>query len=374
MQFDRGYISASPWREIITRRDLLSKGCERLYKISIFSIIIPYLMRNGLSFRAPCKINLHLRVKDRRSDGYHELESLFLALSFGDTLYFEGMDPSGGEKRSQDCEILLDCRLPGGAVISPEALPPERNSVRRAAALFRARTGFERPLRIRLEKRIPLGAGLGGGSSDAASALLALNELAGTGLSGDVLEEMAAELGSDVPFFIRAAERGGAAFVTGRGERIRPVPGPGNIAVVLVNPGFPSGTAEAFRLLDSRRRERAGDAAGTKAAAPGEGGPSEEELIALLGEAPSRWPYVNDFLPVFLEAGAEQARKAYRDILSDLKTLGADFSGLTGAGSTCFGVFMDREAAERAVNLLYQRWNFVQLTFPLARSGSAVLK
>jgi 4-diphosphocytidyl-2-C-methyl-D-erythritol kinase len=183
---------------------------------------------------------------------------------------------------------------------------------------------------------------------------------------------MAGVLGSDAPFFVRAAHEGGAAFVSGRGERLRTIPGPGDIAVILVNPGFPSATAGAFCLLDRRRTDKtalaeAGARPGEEDARTGEEGPSEEELIAVLGEAPSKWPYGNDFLPVFLDAGSERARKAYRDILEDLKALKADFSGLSGAGSTCFGVFMDREVAQRAVNSLNKRWNFVQLTFPLAR-------
>jgi 4-diphosphocytidyl-2-C-methyl-D-erythritol kinase len=201
-----------------------------------------------------------------------------------------------------------------------------------------------------------------------------LNDLAGTALSGAVLEEMAGALGSDVPFFIRAANTGGAAFVSGRGERIRPIPSPGHIAVVLVNPGFPSGTADAFRLLDRRREDKAGSGEEPEAERPQEGGLSEEGLIAVLGEEPSKWPYGNDFLPVFLETGSETARRTYRDILKDLKALGADFSGLSGAGSTCFGVFIDRGEAKRAVNYLNKRWNFVLLTFPLARLGGAVLK
>ncbi|MDR2028039.1 MAG: 4-(cytidine 5'-diphospho)-2-C-methyl-D-erythritol kinase [Treponema sp.] len=324
-----------------------------------------------MGVEAPCKINLHLRVKDRRSDGYHDLESLFLALAFGDTLRFELLEAPGGEKRPGE-GLYLDCTVPPGGALSPEDLPPERNIVRRAVSLFRARTGFDRPLRVRLEKRIPLGAGLGGGSSDAASTLLALNELAETALSGNALEEMAGALGSDVPFFIRAVGTGGAAFVSGRGERIRSVPGPGDIAVALVNPGFPSGTADAFRLLDRRREDRARERVETER--PGEGGLSEEGLIAVLQEEPSKWPYGNDFLPVFLEAGSERARRAYGDILGDLKALGADFAGLSGAGSTCFGVFIDRGVAKRAVNSLRKRWNFVLLTFPLARWGGAVLE
>ncbi|MDR2110326.1 MAG: 4-(cytidine 5'-diphospho)-2-C-methyl-D-erythritol kinase, partial [Spirochaetaceae bacterium] len=195
-------------------------------------------MGKALCVEAPCKINVHLRVKDRRSDGFHDLESVFLALSWGDTLRVELVDGEPGD------EIRLDAKIPLG-----EPLPPGRNIIRRAAALFRDRTGFKGALRFTLEKRVPLGAGLGGGSSDGASALLALNALTGAGLSGEVLRGMAERLGSDVPFFLS----GGAALVTGRGERIRNIEPPRDIRVVLVNPGFSSGTAEAFRLLDRYR-------------------------------------------------------------------------------------------------------------------------
>ena len=144
---------------------------------------------------APCKINLHLRVKERRPDGFHELESVFLALSWGDRLEFELRGEPG---RS---EIELAGPVPG-------TIPREKNLVYQAAALFRERTGFNRGLRVRLEKRVPLGAGFGGGSSDAAAALRALDTLAGTGLSPEVLGELAGKLGSDVPFSWRAAPPG----------------------------------------------------------------------------------------------------------------------------------------------------------------------
>jgi 4-diphosphocytidyl-2-C-methyl-D-erythritol kinase len=199
----------------------------------------------GLTIAAPGKINLHLRVKGIRSDGYHELESIFLALNFGDTLRFTLLDEPGA----------MDIRVPAGGV-----LPPGENTVFKAAALFRAETGFNRGLRVDAEKRIPLGGGMGGGSSDAASTLLALNCLSGAGLSAARLGEMAGKLGSDVPFFLT----GGAAWVSGRGERIQPLPVPPGLRVALVNPGFSSGTAEAFRLLDAFRN-------GVTGAVPGPG-------------------------------------------------------------------------------------------------------
>ncbi|MDR1277500.1 MAG: 4-(cytidine 5'-diphospho)-2-C-methyl-D-erythritol kinase [Treponema sp.] len=297
----------------------------------------------GLTIETPGKINLHLRVKQRRSDGYHELESIFLALRFGDTLHFSLCDEPG----------LRGLR-------GFTALAPEENIICRALSLFRAETGFSRGLRVELEKRIPLGGGMGGGSSDAASTLLALNELSGAGLSAPRLAELAGKLGSDVPFFLV----GGAAWVSGRGELIQPVPSPAGLPVVLVNPGFPSETAGAFRLLDASREASVFSGAEFAPELP------PEVLIKALEGHPGGWPFYNDFLPV-LSAGAGGV---YQRMLSGLKEGGADFCGLSGAGSTCFGVFPNRKLAEKAVKSLTQEWPFVELTFPLAYRVNPVLK
>jgi 4-diphosphocytidyl-2-C-methyl-D-erythritol kinase len=296
-----------------------------------------------LTVPAPGKINLHLRVKGIRPDGYHELESIFLALDFGDTLRFTLLDQPG----------TVDLRVSAGCP------PREENIVGQAVSLFRAGTGFNRGLRVVLEKRIPLGGGMGGGSSDAASTLLALNSLSGAGLSAGRLEEMAGQLGSDVPFFLA----GGAAWVSGRGEHIQPLPVPPGLTVVLVNPGFPSETAGAFRLLDAYRNRAAG-------VPPGPEVPGPESYAQALAVPPREWPFFNDFFPV-LNPGTGGA---YHRILTRLKEEGADFSGLSGAGSTCFGVFIDRKTAENAAKILIKEQPFVQLTFPLARTALAVLK
>jgi 4-diphosphocytidyl-2-C-methyl-D-erythritol kinase len=317
------------------------------------------MKRSFMKIPAPCKINLHLRVGNRRTDGYHDLESLFAALDFGDTLEFEPLEDLGA------CKILINWQFRPAWL--PAGIPLEENIVYKAVSLFRARTGFNQGLRISLEKRVPPGGGLGGGSSDAASTLMALNVLAGTSLGREELGEMALSLGSDVPFFLS----GGAALVSGRGERIEPLPVPAGLSVLLVNPGFPSATASAFRRLDAWRRTLAG---------PEEQGGglepvlSREELVAALvrGE-PAAWPYINDFLPAFLAGGGEEA-EAYRRIIFRLKEEGADFSGLSGAGSTCFGIFKDRKHAENVVQVLSGEWNSVHLTFFLACSAITVLE
>ena len=99
-----------------------------------------------------------------------------------------------------------------------------------------------------------------------------------------------------------------------------------------------------------------------------------EALIAALADKPSQWPYRNDFLGMFLHGGAPEVRRAFQRILDDLAAQGAEFQGLSGTGSTCFGIFCDEGAAEQAVQALEDHWKFIHLTFFLARSGTWVLQ
>ncbi|MDR0443899.1 MAG: 4-(cytidine 5'-diphospho)-2-C-methyl-D-erythritol kinase [Treponema sp.] len=283
-----------------------------------------------LTIAAPAKINLHLAVKDKRPDGFHNLESVFLALDFADTLHFEPLP----------AENAVEIDMKG-------FLPMEKNIVFAALSLFRGKTGYSQGLKITVEKRIPLGGGLGGGSSDAASTLLALNTLSGSLLDEDSLLETAASMGSDVPFFVR---RAGAAWVTGRGENIKPVAAP-RCFFVLVNPGFPSETAAAFRLLDEYRAGLTMD----------DNGCFEQTLLAALKSDPAGWPFRNDFLPVF----ENREHSVYREMISQLRDLGAAFAGLSGAGSTCFGVFTEKTQAEKAALSLRKTWGFAEAACPV---------
>jgi 4-diphosphocytidyl-2-C-methyl-D-erythritol kinase len=312
------------------------------------------------TIEAPGKLNLHLEVGERRADGYHDLVSVFTGIDFGDTLVFT---PLEGDFSRNFMELEIT-----GPFSGAEGLSSRENIVTRAAALFRAKTGYDRPVRIALEKRIPPGGGLGGGSSDAASALLALDALAETRLDDGELEKMAEELGSDVPFFLS----GGAALVTGRGDRVQSLEMPAACpAVVLINPGFSSGTAAAFAKLDGFRARNAA-IADSFGKLFGRDGPGDEDLIRSLGGNPASWPYANDFLPVLREDREHGA--AYKRIFRDLQEAGADFSGLSGSGSTCFGIFADRRSAERAFDALFWRHSFVKLTFFLAHRPKPVLE
>jgi len=186
-----------------------------------------------VEFFAPAKVNLSLRVLRRREDGFHEIESLMCPLSIFDTLDLSHREEGGLEFTCDDPTI------PQG----------DDNLVVRAAKLFCASCGFEPQLRIHLTKRIPHGAGLGGGSSDAATTLIGLNRLFGTELSREVLSAMAADLGSDIPFFIYQS----AAIIRGRGEFVEPVAFPHELPLFLIKPPFGVPTPWAYKhWRDSR--------------------------------------------------------------------------------------------------------------------------
>ncbi|GAA5481854.1 4-(cytidine 5'-diphospho)-2-C-methyl-D-erythritol kinase [Haloferula sargassicola] len=184
---------------------------------------------------ASAKLNLSLRVLGRRDDGFHELESLMVRLDgLADRLEIEVSD-----------EDHFSCDAPGVPA-------DDSNLVIKALQLFRRETGIRDRVRIRLEKRVPHGAGLGGGSSDAAAMLAGLNELSRAGLPVGNLTEMGARLGSDIPFFLGPP----VAVVKGRGERIEEGPSLPSMRVVLLKPGFGVSTPDAYRRWqDSRELE-----------------------------------------------------------------------------------------------------------------------
>ncbi|HKP04827.1 MAG TPA: 4-(cytidine 5'-diphospho)-2-C-methyl-D-erythritol kinase [Chthoniobacterales bacterium] len=183
---------------------------------------------------APAKINLSFRIKGRRADGFHEIETLMAPISLADRLTIERAGDDGRIRFSCD-----DPSLPVG----------DDNLAVRAARLFQETTRISAGLRIVLEKKVPHGAGLGGGSSDAASILLGLNELFATGLDATKLLELGAQLGSDVPFFIVRSP----AICRGRGEIVVPTNLPARFQLLLVKPAFGVPTPWAYgRWKESR--------------------------------------------------------------------------------------------------------------------------
>jgi len=183
---------------------------------------------------APAKINLSFEIKGRREDGFHEVETLMAPISLSDRLTIERGQTRGDIKFSCD-----DSSLPNG----------EENLVVQAARLFQEATKIKEGVEIALEKKIPHGAGLGGGSSDAAATLLGMNDLFETRLDEKDLLELAAQIGSDVPFFIP----GSAAICRGRGEIIEPARLPAKIRLLLVKPDFGVPTPWAYRRWKDSR-------------------------------------------------------------------------------------------------------------------------
>jgi 4-diphosphocytidyl-2-C-methyl-D-erythritol kinase len=186
-----------------------------------------------VEFLAPAKVNLSLRVIRRRDDGFHDIESLVCPLSIFDTIDITIREEPGFDFTCDDATV------PTG----------DDNLVVRAAKLFCESCGFEPHLRIALSKAIPHGAGLGGGSSDAATTLIGLNRLFQTELSREALSAMAADLGSDVPLFIYQS----AAMIRGRGEQVEPVDFPHELPLLLIKPPFGVPTPWAYQhWRDSR--------------------------------------------------------------------------------------------------------------------------
>ncbi len=183
---------------------------------------------------APAKINFSLKITGRRADGFHEIESFITPISLADELVLEKNQSGKGIQFQCD-----DLSVPQG---------PE-NLVARAAQAFFDKTNISADVRIELRKKIPHGAGLGGGSSDAASALLALNVLFDTNLSRETLSEVGASIGSDVPFFLFES----AALCRGRGELVSPQPWKDRLPILLLKPEFGVATAAAYARWQKSR-------------------------------------------------------------------------------------------------------------------------
>ncbi|MGH7255600.1 MAG: 4-(cytidine 5'-diphospho)-2-C-methyl-D-erythritol kinase [Nitrospirales bacterium] len=277
-----------------------------------------------LRLSAPAKVNLVLRVLDRRPDGYHNLWSLMQTVELADELALK--------VRPDTAEVVLRC--------TGTSLPTDgRNLVVRAAQLVLGRAGRRVGLDIDITKRIPISAGLGGGSSDAAATILALNHLLGLGWSTRRLADLAQQLGSDVPFFLH----GPTALIEGRGEQVTPARLTGSRWIVLVNPGFPISTRWAYAHLAERREAVR---------------PVRQELTRLQERGQASWDEVvplmeNDFESVLLPLHDELAR-----IKHGLLAAGAEQALVSGSGATVFGIFPNEEAAGRARDRLavQERW------------------
>lgn len=255
-------------------------------------------------YPAPAKLNLFLHVVGRRADGYHLLQTLFRFIDRGDRLSFSPRD---------DGAIVLATPLPG--------VPPENDLTVRAARLLQAETGCRQGVEIRLEKTLPLGGGLGGGSSDAATVLLALNHLWQLGLPRQRLQEIGLALGADVPVFVF----GRNAFAEGVGEALQAVDLPPAWYVVL-EPPVQVPTVAIFGAPELKRDTAPMHAADWK---PGMGG-NDLEAVAL-----ARFPVIAEHL----------------DWLSRFAS-----ARMTGSGACVFAEFKDRASAEAVIRQRPEHW------------------
>jgi 4-diphosphocytidyl-2-C-methyl-D-erythritol kinase len=221
-----------------------------------------------LSVEAPAKVNLFLRVLGRRPDGYHELETLVAPIDLADRLEIHA--DSGPEFRT----LALALDVTGDLDLVPQVPADESNLVLRAARALADVVEARGFADITLEKRVPVAAGLGGGSADAAATLRVLNELWECGLDEDELSEMAALVGSDVPAFIV----GGPALARGRGERVEPISVP-SLKLALVTFPFGVSTEDAFRWWDEDGRSPGADPGPVLSAARGDSGAALGNLL-----------------------------------------------------------------------------------------------
>jgi 4-diphosphocytidyl-2-C-methyl-D-erythritol kinase len=282
-----------------------------------------------LSFAAPAKVNLFLAITGRRADGFHELVSVVAPVDFGDTLSFQ---PSPGEAGGFSL-VCDDPTVPTG----------EENLVLKAAGLFCQRSGWKGGGRFVLTKRIPLGAGLGGGSSDAVAALRALNQAAGAPLDAAALALLAASLGSDCPLFLS----GGPWVMRGRGERLEPLPSSARQrlsgrGLLLFKPSFGISTPWAYQQLAAGAPASYLPPAEAEARLAGWLGRSEapaEELLFNNMEPPAFRKFVA--LPVLLGLLAERFGLQAR---------------MSGSGSACFALLKDDTPVESISAAIREAW------------------
>jgi 4-diphosphocytidyl-2-C-methyl-D-erythritol kinase len=279
--------------------------------------------RRELVVRAPAKVNLYLELLRKRPDGYHDIRTVMQAVSLYDELTLRPA-PRG--------RLLLECvggQLPTG----------DTNLVLRAARLMEARCAPDAGADIRLVKGIPVGGGLGGGSSDAALTLLALKHLWNLHVEPADLEAWAAELGSDVPFFLR----GGTALCEGRGERIMPIACPRPIHYVLVMPGWPVPTAGVYAAARPLT-DRASDSNNTlRALGDGDAGRLASALRNDLQEAALR---LNPPL-----------QTVWEQLLGCAASCGIEGVALSGSGASFLGVARGALEARQAVGRLASKLN-----------------
>ena len=290
------------------------------------------MSQDSLIVYAPAKVNLSLKILGRRNDGYHLLDTRMQKLALFDTLTLMRVERG----------IALQC--PGGQL--PE---DEDNLVYKAAKLFLAwvaeHRGVLSGVALTLNKNIPVAAGLGGGSSDAAATLLGLNELLGAACPEEELLRQGLSLGADVPFFIQQAQ---AVQAQGIGEEMVPVASLDDCWILLVNPGFSVSTRWVYQNFALTENDESVTLQNSRNAV---GGENDTDLSLLL---------VNDLERVTLQKYPELKR-----IKDEMLALGAAGALMSGSGPTLFGIYKDQQKAWDALSLFQKQFSQVFLVEPL---------
>lgn len=275
----------------------------------------------GCKAKVAAKINIGLRVGQVRKDGYHPIYGIMQAISLFDCL---------------DIRLLKDRR--GISVHGQFDCPPQSTTVYKAAELFYRDTMLAPSVEIDVDKQIPAQGGLGGGSSDAAGTLIALNYLYGNILGEEQLLALARSIGADVSFFVEggiAKEPFGTCLVGGIGDIVEPIQSRHDFGIVLIYPGYGISTKWAYENLDAFRRLKDWREETSK--------PSLKDTEGeFLGEI-ADWKFENSFQEMLMERFP-----LYEVLMEELKALGAEYVSITGSGSCVYGIFSSLEAAELA--------------------------
>ncbi len=280
-----------------------------------------------VTIHAPAKVNLGLKVFPKRADGFHNIESIFQTVGLKDTLNVQVIP--------EDNKCIVDA----GSLILPES-----NTFTTTYNAFCRLTGIHTGVKVTLKKVIPLGGGLGGGSSDGAYFLKALAMIHDVELTDELADAVAAEVGSDVFFFLHSGENeinSGCAVVTGRGEFVKQIHPREDLYFILIFPQIHSSTKEAYGLVDSSYE------AGVFTSCP-----ELTDLEAIYRSPLKGWTFANSFTSVLV-----QKYPVIGKAIEDLRNSGCPWADMSGSGATVFGVFDSKSDAEKSFVQLQKSWN-----------------
>ena len=283
--------------------------------------------------KAPAKVNIGLKVLKKRADGFHNIESIFQTLDFSDELHV---------RRIPQKECIVRC--------TQMQLPLE-NTLTKTYSAFCSETNIDFGIEVLLDKFLPAGGGLGGGSSDGASLLKGLSDLAEIQLTDSLADAVAEKVGSDVFFFLHSGffQKGrGCALVSGRGEVVKAIEPRTDLSFLLIFPGIHSSTKEAYSLVDKAYESGLYDSKYKVLY------PDFSELKRLQYGFIGAWKFTNSFTPVLIDK-YPLIGQALKDILE----CGADWADMSGAGATVFGVFKSDAAAKEACLKCQKKWKCV---------------